>query len=168
MSYELTRWIYSAAELESRLQESGGEISPELEQWMAMIDLKLPASVDNAKLLFDRMETIEKEYRERAAACAKVARGVSTMLDRMKSNVKAISVATKTKEFLGAAYRLVVSPAKARLEIDESLLPVEWKTIQVTYVPDKEKIRAALAAGQQIPGTALQDAYSLRSYFRKE
>ncbi len=166
-TYEMTRWIYASAEIESRLQESGGEISPEMDQMLQVIDMRLPASIDNAKLLLDRLTSVSQEYRERAAQCSKVARGVSEVVERMKMSVKTLSVLVGTKEFLGNTYRMVVSSAKPRMEINADLLPDSWKLPEVTLVPDKEKIRQALEAGQEIPGAKLIESYSIRTYYAK-
>ncbi len=167
MTYELTRWVYSAAELETRLQESGGELTPQLEEWIAMMEVRLPAAVDNAKLFLDRLETVEKEWRERAAEVTRVARALSNAREKVKDRVKATMEANGPKELLGNQYRLTLSDAKPALEIDETLIPMEYKKAEVEWVVDKEKIRSVLDAGERVAGASLRAVKTLRSYFKK-
>jgi len=167
MTYELTKWIANASEIETRLQDSAGELTEDLENLIALVDFKLPIAVDNTKLLLDRLDGVEKEYRERAQQCTKVARGIASVVEKMKMNIKALSDLTGSKEFLGNSYRMVISQSKEKLVIDEKVLKDEWKTPGVVMVPNKDAIRAALEQGEIIVGASLQPVSSLRSYFNK-
>lgn len=168
MTHELTRWIYSAAELESRLQDAGGELTPALEEWLQAMEIRMPKSVDNAKLLLDRLETLNTEWAERAKAVAKMAQGLTKARERVKESLKAAMVANGVTELTGDQYRLALSPSRPSLILDESLLPVAYKTQTIEYVPDKAEIRAALENDVAVPGARLEPSYSLRSYFAKK
>ena len=45
---------------------------------------------------------------------------------------------------------------------DEAALPPEWLTVKTTTQPDKTAIKAAIKAGQQIPGAQLLTRRSWR------
>lgn len=169
MSRDLATWIQSAYDLETRLADSGGELTPEIEQWMQAINLNLPAAVDNTKLLMDRLETLSAEYRARAQAVTKVARGLDKTHDRIKENIKALAAVCEQPEFLGDKYRLLVTASKSKLVIeDENLIPEEYKIPEVLLKPDLGTIRQALEAGQEIPGAKLVASSSLRSYMNRK
>lgn len=156
-----------AMELSRSLLESGGEITPEIEAALEINEQSLVAKTDSYAAVLDRLEAEEGVWRERRDSCERMLRAHEGLQERIKERIKGCMLAMGRDELTGQVERLRLSKAKSKLIVDSSL-PNEFYMIKTETVPDKERIRSALEAGDKVPGAALVPSFSLRRYLTKK
>lgn len=151
-------------DIELELCQSGGEISAELDERLTEINLDFAASIDATAMMLSRLDMSAEYWKLKAQESAKVAAGLAKAHERLKFHVKQIMQLSEKKELVGLEHRYVLSRAKPRLIIDETVLPAELLKEKITLVPDKSKIEAKLELGEEVAGARLELSFSLRSY----
>lgn len=155
----------SIATLEKMILD--GAASEELETMFSRLEIQLPVKVEGYHGFMQRLEQLAEYYAARSDEMIRVARSCSRLKDRLKDNLKLAMRTLGVDEIFGLDHRFKLVKAKSALKIDEMVLPDSWLMEVVTHVPDKERIRTALEAGEQIPGAVLEDVRSLRPYVNK-
>jgi len=164
----LAELVSQSAYIESKLVESGGELTPELESALATIQLAIPEKIDAYQFVIERLKVAAAHWKVRAKSAQAVAKGCENGLETLRGAIKAGMLALKADEILGIENRFVLANSKPTLEIfDEAQLPAHCIKEVVEYVPDKDKIRELLEAGSIISGARLVPNKSLRSYMNK-
>jgi len=156
---ELTR---EAQRLLSLVEDSGGEITPEIETALDVNSVSLATKVDGYGYLLDRLPALVTYWKDQRDQAARVARGLEAFEKRLKDNLKYALIEAGMLSVSGGSVKFSVSPSAAALELNESELPREYLMTVTTLVPDKERIRADLEAGVEIPGAALRRGTTLR------
>jgi hypothetical protein len=152
----------------AELGEAGGELSPKIEAMLDDVGKDLAQKTDSYVMVMDKLEAESEFWKAKADAFTKVARGCANVVQQMKDRIKMAIVLTGEDEVRGGDFRFKLSPSQPRLTIDERELPEEWLMVVTTKVPDKERIRMALDAGEEIPGAALEQTKTLRKYVNKK
>lgn len=150
--------------IDRQLVESGGEITPEIDQLITQLELAVPQKVDGYNVVIERLENQMEYVKTHIDSMTKYRRAISSTLDRLKSNIKNYMVVNGKKEVLGHETRFVLTSAKEKLVVDESLIPENWKMTVTERVADKERIKDALSLGITITGAKLEGGYGLRTY----
>lgn len=166
MSTSLIQIAQDSAALEELLQESGGELSETLEAFLSEIETGLTTKADNYYSMMDHLGSTAERYRKRSEAYRQAAKSAENIVERMKERIHtAMQIMGKT-EVEGKTIRFKIQNSPASLKIDEGAkLPSEMTVVTVT--PDTTKIKAALKAGNTIPGCSLVQGTHVRSYLRK-
>lgn len=164
MSATLNELVIRANELEQKLAESGGELSPEFEAFLEEIGKELSIKADAYKFIMDRFESAAVFFRNQAEQRYQAAKSCENAAKRMKERIKDAMISMKTDEIQGEEIRFKLSNAKPSLVINDSLVPKEYKTPAITEEVDKEAVRIALDAGEKVPGCEYKTSISLRSY----
>jgi hypothetical protein len=154
-----------AAELERALIESGGLITPELEQLLEVKDVHLPEKVDSHALVIDRMESIAAFYKAKAEFFLRLAKSAVNVADRCEANLKMAMQAMGADEIKGMdiRYRLVRSNPACVIE-DEAKIDGGYKVTETITKVDKKRILEDLKIGVPVEGARLEQGYSLRQY----
>lgn len=166
--YTLVQQLEEASRLEAMLVESGGELTPEIEQRLLTVDLNVAARVDAVHTLLARFETAADYWTERGNESLQVADSLKSAARRLKDHVKRIMVDTGRTDLPGEAIRYKLSNAKAKLIVNEQELEPEYFKEKVVRAPDQEKIRADLDLGVPVKGAVLEPVYTLRNYPNKK
>lgn len=166
MSQTLMSIADDALALERLILEAGGELSPELEAWIAEIDTKLSQKADAYSFVMDRFESTAKLLRERAEKFTVAARSLDSASKRINERIKAAIMSMERTEVRGTDIVFKLQRSAPALELDEKQIPQEYQIL--TYAPDKKRITEELKAGKQIPGASLRQSYSLRTHVNKE
>ena len=148
--------------------EAGGELSPAIEQMLDGIGKDLARKTDSYVMVMDKLEADEAFWKAKAEAFARVARGCARVREEMKERVKAAIELTGEDEVRGEDFRFKLSPGKPRLVIEEDHVPMEWTLVVTERHPDKDRIRAALEAGETVPGAWMEQTKTLRKYVNKK
>ena len=146
------------------LAQSGGELTPELEQLFSNLDLQTAGKIDGYHFFMKRLESEAEFWEEQAKQRKKIADQCWNLIDHMKSNILFAMQSLGTQEISGNAVRAKLTPTKGRLVIDEAQLPDDWKMTEIKKVPDKERIRAALDSLETITGAKIEGGVSVRFY----
>lgn len=157
------------ADLEKALIESGGLISEEIEQRLAIKDLELPVKVDGYASILKRLDVTADHFRAQADFFVQVAKGIDQAHSRLKENLKNAMEIMATNEIKGHNYRLKMSKSKPVVIIeDESKLDGKYLvTIPATTRPDKNLIARDLDSGATVTGARLEGQASLRIFANK-
>ncbi len=144
------------------LVEAGGELTPELEARLEVNQTSLVAKVDGYAFIESRLEAEAEFWKRRAEVNARIAKTLTNMQKNLLERIKwGIQEMGKT-EVCGVDSRFFLVKCAQKLVINPDVLPPEW-TMQVTEtVPDKERIKAALTDGFEVPGASLEGGLALR------
>lgn len=156
-----------ALALNRQLIESGGELTPEIEARLNDIDLKTRDKIDAYQVVRERCRLEADYWKTKADELMRISRAHKEIDRRLTENIKKHMELTGTKEVEGHTVRFVLTKTGEELVIDDSLLPDAYKMQVTEWVPDKEKIRAALQDGVDVAGAELRGGFALRKYARK-
>lgn len=166
MSRNLIQIAEDSAALEELLQESGGELTETLEKFLDEVQTGLTTKADNYYSMMDHLSATAERYRKRAEAYRGAAKTAENVVDRMKDRIHMAMKLMNLQEIEGKSIRFKIQNSPASLVIQDSAkLPADM-TI-VTVAPDTSKIKAALKAGETIPGCELAQGTHVRSYLKK-
>ena len=157
---------YSAA-LEEALIESGGELTPEAEQMLAVVSQELPAKVDSYKGVLDRLSLAEEHYSARAKQYQQAAKSCSKAIDRLKDNIKYAMRELDATAIEGQDYRFSMNEMASKVVITGEV-PKEYMKEVVKLEPDTDAIRSALVMGEELFFAHLQKVFALRSGIKKK
>ena len=164
--YTLPALIQQAADLESRLAESGGELTPEVEAALSKVEL-IPEKVDAYAFILDRLKSATAYWQEEYRNSRAIAEACEKARDRLKLALKMAMKGAGLTDLNGVNKRFKLSDSGGSLVIDEGALPATYLMEVVTLKPDKERIRAALEAGEKIPGAQIVPGTRLAAYANK-
>lgn len=156
--------LFKSHELTSQLVASGGEISPEMEAALTTVDMKTPAAVDSAAFVMARMEHEASYWKEMSERYAAIAKGCKTARERLNEAIKEGMRQLEITDLEGKDVRFKLSPAKARLVVNEDYLDQNYTKSRTVIEPDKDKIREDLEKGLEVEGAMLMESFSLRHY----
>ena len=153
------------AELNSilaQLEELGGEITPELEQALAINEEQFVAKAEDyghAILNLKGMEAAAKAEKDRLAALQKFYENAQKRL------TDALTVAMQVfghDKVENATMRLSLRHTTATEVDDLDQVPAEFKTTKVEVVADKTAIKKAIQSGEDVPGAHLVENVSIQ------
>jgi predicted transcriptional regulator len=147
-----------------RLMETGGEMDDQLEAFFSELTEKFAEKVDAYQYIITRLEKEEAALKDEASKYNAAARAMKTARERMKATIKYVMESRGVTEIFGEKTRMVLSRTKDALDIDESQIPAAFKKQIMTYEIDRERIRAELEKGNEVPGARLVPGFALRSY----
>lgn len=150
--------------IERILEESGGELTAEIEAELAALELQTAGKIDGYYAFMERCKSVGELMETRAAEIQKIAKGHFNLAESLKSRIMYAMSTMGVQEIVGNFKRAKLSPTKGRLIIDEKLLPEEFKMQVVTMVADKERIREKLEMFEEIPGAKIEGGQSVRFY----
>lgn len=144
------------------LEDNGGEVTPEIEQALAINEENFAAkSVDfgNAILNFKAMAAAAKAEKERLADIQK---HYENAYKRLDTALTAAMRATGRDKVETPTMRLSLRHTTATEVDDLDALPSEFKTTKVEVVADKTAIKKAIQSGEAVPGAHLVENVSLQ------
>lgn len=160
--------VKEVATLETMLIESGGELTPEIEQMLTVKEVNLPAKVDSYEAMLGRLEVIEGLYKERAKLFSSAAKSLANAQDTLKERLKFAMKELGVTELMGHDIRFKLSASKPKLVIeDEKLIPKEYKVQVISEEIEKDRLTEDLKIGS-VSGAKLEETFSLRKYVNKK
>lgn len=146
----------------TQLEELGGEITPELEQALAINEEQFVAKAEDyghAILNLKGMAAAAKAEKERLAALQKFYENAQKRLTDALSNAMQVFGHDKVEN---ATMRLSLRHSTATEVDDLDAVPAEYKTTKVEVVADKTAIKKAIQQGEAVPGAHLVENVSLQ------
>lgn len=146
----------------AQLEELGGEITPELEQALAINEEQFVAKAEDyghAILNLNGMATAAKAEKERLAGLQKFYENAQKRLTDALSTAMQVFGHEKVEN---ATMRLSLRHTTATEVDDLDQLPAEYKTTKVEVVADKTAIKKAIQSGEAVPGAHLVENVSLQ------
>lgn len=146
----------------AQLEELGGEITPELEQALAINEGQFLAKAEDyghAILNLNGMAAAAKAEKERLAGLQKFYENTQKRLANALSNAMQVFGHDKVEN---ATMRISLRHSTATEVDDLDQLPAEFKTTNVEVVADKTAIKKAIQSGEDVPGAHLVENVSLQ------
>lgn len=164
---KLHELVLKVSEIESKILEAGGELSPELEAELSKVDLEVAEKVDAYYVIINRLEGGSDFWKAEADRYYKAAKGMANAADALKNALKGAMAYLGKNEVLGSEQRFVLSRTQPKLVIDKAKIPASYMMPVTELVPDKDRIKSDLNSGKQIDGAHFEESFSLRSYLNK-
>ena len=146
--------------IENELAETGGELTPELEQALEITQKELQSKCFNYVKFIEKLEAdiyMAETYKAKAADfAAKKARTIK----RLKAALKIAVINFGTIET--DIYKISNRRSEAVEIVDETKIPDAYKTIKQDIVINKMAIKADLKAGHGVPGAELKENQNLQ------
>lgn len=146
----------------AQLEELGGEITPEIEQALAINEEQFVAKAEDyghAILNLKGMAAAAKAEKERLAGLQKFYDNTQKRLTDALSSAMQVFGHDKVEN---ATMRLSLRHSTATEVDDLDQLPAEYKTTKVEVVADKTAIKKAIQEGEDVPGAHLVENVSLQ------
>lgn len=161
--------IAEAQMIVKALAESGGELTPELEQLVDFNQAALSTKLDRYAFIDEKLQAESNFWKAKADHYRQIARGCEAMRERLRANIKTGMQALEITELKGLESRYVLVNGGQKLVIDDpEQLPAAF-IMQITSTAlDKEKITDALKAGFEVTGAKLETITALRAYENNE
>jgi hypothetical protein len=145
--YEITDDILA---LHALLDEAAGEITPEVEAWMAEYGTALGQKADRIAGLLRQKEAEAKVYKGEEEFFALKRRAAENTAKALKALTQQAMETLGEVEFRGEKFRLCLTPngGKAPVQLtvtDPAALPTAYQRVSVA--PDTDALRAALEQG---------------------
>lgn len=168
MSKSLLALTAEVAEIERKILENNGELTPEIEQMLDLSSGDLRAKVDAYKVILDAFEWRSAQFKSIKDQSAAAQKTFDNLRDRLKDNLKYCAKQIGTDDLRGNDWRFKISTSKPRVVYDDTPIPTYFCKEKVEYVPDRDAIESALRLGENVPGAALEQSESIRVYVNNE
>lgn len=149
-------------ELASLLEESGGEITEELEERLSINREELNQKAENYALLIRQIEgkaSVIKAEMDRLKALLVSKQNTA---ERLKENIKRAMDMYDVKTIEGNLVKLTLRNNAASVKIEEGAkIPKEFLVKTVNEAPDKKAIKEHLQGGKVIAGVTLVSTKSI-------
>lgn len=163
MSKTLTSLVAEVAEIETKIIESNGEITPEIETLLCLNTKELSSKVDNYVGLIQKMEQCEAYYYEKAQfflTLAKAFDGVKTSCnERMLQALKDLG----KDEIKGTDYKFKIYKSPPKLVIDDKeKIPEQFLVIKTDVLIDNAALKTELKSGKPMEGAHLESGHYIK------
>lgn len=141
------------------LEESGGELTPEIEEALAINEQSLAVKAEAyAEIIakYNDLATVAKARKEQMAQAQATAEKIA---QRLKARILDAMEEFATPKLESGIYRLSIRKTKAVVVDDEAILPNNCRVVKTT--PDKKAIKEAIERGEEVRGAHLQENKSL-------
>lgn len=163
MSSLLSR-MKKVAEVERKIVENGGEMTPEIEQSLDFSNLSLKKKVDAYAFLVENLREKSRYWDEKAALLKKYSRACEAAAKRIHERIKGNMLLEGVTELLGNDVRYKIQGTAFSLDINERELPEEFFITEIVKTVDREKIRQKILANEFVPGVRRVDNFALKTY----
>lgn len=152
-------------EIANQLIEAGGEVTPELEQALAInkenLQVKSAKYAYVTKSLNDEVDLIDKEIERLTELKNKRIKGIEVLKDRVKTAMDLYGI----KKIESNNIKLMLVRTKPVVVIEnENDIPKKFKPKKtvITYPVDKKAIKEAIDAGLKVKGAVLKENETLQ------
>lgn len=161
----LVNIVSESLNLEKMLIESGGEITPEIEQFLAVNEKELSEKVDGYHMIIDRFEALKNHYKQKSEYFNLISSQCGQASKRLKDNIKYAMVQLGVDEIKGNDMRFKLSQGAGSLILeDEEMIPVEYKHEEVVTHIKKDDLKKDIKDGKVVAGARVEFNPSIRAY----
>lgn len=162
--YDLTR---TANDIVCSIVETGGEITPEIEQALTELDLKTRDKVDSYKYAIDFLEDRAEYLKQEAKSFIDTANGLMNAQERLKIALKNNMAASGNNQISGNKYIFKLVPLEPKIVIDEKFLEDKFYREEILKKVDRSSIKEAIKQGEAVAGVTIEPVYALRPSVNK-
>lgn len=151
----LMQIMNDSSNLMFELVESGGEITPEIEEKIASNAMMLSDKLDTYGFVIEAFKQRQAYALERMKQWERIISLCENALDNLNGRVLEALSSTETREVHGKefSFKIVLNPVSIVVD-DESKVPGQFiiSEIKESHRVDKTTIKKAIASGEQVPG----------------
>ena len=155
--FEITQEVQ---ELASLLEE--GELTPELEQQLAITRDELGAKSENYVKVIRQVEGDISAIDAEIKRLKEIRDGKSKVVDRMKEALSTAMTAFRVDKIETSLMKLFFRKSESVEIVDEKLIPEEYKLSRVVVNPDKILIKKLIKSGEEVPGALVVEKSNLQ------
>lgn len=141
------------------LEESGGELTPEMEKALTINKEQLTVKAETYAEIINKYLNLAAIAKARKEQMAKAQATAERIAQIFKERLRDAMVETDTSKIESGVYRLFLRSTKAVVVDDEAVLPNHCRVVKTT--PDKKAIKEAIERGEEVRGAHLQENKSL-------
>jgi hypothetical protein len=146
----------------NQLEEAEGELTPELEQALAITEQELEVKSVGYSHVIRKTESDIDVIAAEIKRLQALKKSKENTIERLKSSVENAMVMFGIESISTATTVLSLRKSESVEITDESLLPKKYIAEKVTYSPDKNSIKSAIKAGENVPGASLKTNQNLQ------
>lgn len=151
-------------ELELRLSESGGELTPEVETMLTQLKSELTQKIDAYQFFTQEVLAITESLDARIKELTKLKKGYENAAERVMYGLRDYMLEQGLREIEGGRTKARILWAKDALILDPETLDPTYVMHVTKTEPDKERIRTDLESGVEVPGAHLRPSPYVRLY----
>lgn len=156
--------LAESTDLEEKLIELAGELTPEIEHQLTILENRTPEKVDNYIRFCRRLEMEIGGLSAQAKRYKQAVDSYSNLLVRRKEHIKQLMIEHGLKELRGNNESYMLTKGQKAVEITSlQALPQQFVKETIDRKPDRDKIREELEIGGIVSGAELRDTYVLRA-----
>lgn len=161
--------LNTVAEIESQIEASKGEITPELETALTQTQVDLLSKIDAYHAVMERLD-LSVEYWKRKEDDAKAVRkSLESAVDNFKERLKMTMLGMDQKTLVGDEIIFTLNPTRGKVEIvNQESAEVNYGEQVVTTKVNLDRIRKDLENGIDLGAAKIVQTYSLRTKANKE
>lgn len=160
-----------SSKIEQMLIETGGEITPEIEQVLALqewSEAQLQAETDLLAMSLERISQLSSYYKDQIEHLEKLVKGLERAEIRLTTEIQGTMEKLNLDAVEGQYKRLSLRRTTPKVEIlDEQAVADEFKEMKITETIKKRAIADALKSGQELHWARLVSNKSLQIQIAK-
>ena len=150
------------------IQEAEGELTPQLEEWLAEVEKNISTKTDHYRFLLDRLEANAEAVDKRAKELRAAAVAINNLQENIKARIKRAMTTMGTTEIKGESFRFKLSNSAPKVVVEnEDKVPLTFKREETVWTPDKTKIKESFDIGVPVDGCRIEQGQTLRTYVNK-
>ena len=138
----------------AELVSAGGEFTPESEKRLDAAITALCQKADGYGIIQEQLESQAEFWKMQKDKCAQAEKVFTGTIKNMKDRMKFVLRQFPGEALQGEFYRFFLTKSADTLQINSEELPPQFMTTEIKTVPDRDKIEAALARGETVPGVS--------------
>lgn len=161
--YEINAQIEDAIEaMLNSIDAETGEVDEEAASAVKNLQVAQKEKLDNIGAYIKNLKVEIAALKAEADALKKRAEQKNKDLEKLKAYVTDCMGAENLERFESTRVKFSFRKSETVQISDENALPLQWKREKVTFEPDKEKIKAALKDGVDVPGAEIIEKNNLQ------
>ena len=146
----------------SAIEANEGEITPEIEQALALTEEQFTVKATDYGLAILNLEAMAKAAKEEKQRLANLEKFYTNVAGRLRSALCGAMDVLDHPKVESPSVRLFLRRTTATEVDDITKLPGEFVTTKIEDVPDKTAIKKAIQEGREVPGAHLVENVSLQ------
>lgn len=149
-------------QLAAILEDNGGEITPEIEETLAVNQEQLQVKGVNYAFIIRQLIGESDMIKAEMDRLSKLMKSKVASADRLKNVLKSAMELYGIESIKGDLINISLRNNAASVKIEnEDALPKEFVTEKITKTPDKKALKEAIESGQEIKGVSLTRSRSI-------
>lgn len=149
-------------QLAAILEDNGGEITPEIEDQLAINQEQLQTKGVNYALVIRQLSGEEAVIKAEIDRLTKLMKSKASAAERLKNTIKSAMELYGIQSIKGDLINISLKNNPVAVQIDdEGGVPPEYLVVKETRSPDKKALKAAIESGAEIPGVYLTTSKSI-------